>query len=46
MEGVFENKPFFYSIVGSSCAVIALVTRIMPELNETFEVVPIPNEVA
>jgi len=44
MESITENKPFFYSIVMSSFAVIGLVTRSFPEFNEQFEIVPIPYE--
>lgn len=45
MESISENRPFFYSIVVSCSAVVALVTRFLPDLCEQFEVVPIPYEV-
>lgn len=45
MESISENRPFFYSIVVSCCAVVALITRLVPDLCEQFEVVPIPYEV-
>jgi cation-transporting ATPase 13A1 len=44
MESITENKPFFYSIMMSSFAVIGLVTRSFPEFNDQFEIVPIPYE--
>lgn len=45
MESISENRPFFYSIIVSCSAVVALVTRCLPDLCEQFEVVPIPYEV-
>jgi hypothetical protein len=45
MESITENKPFFYSIMVASSAVVALVTRFMPDLCDQFEVVPFPYEV-
>jgi len=43
MVSITENKPFFYSIVMAGFAVIGLVTRAVPDFNEQFEIVPIPE---
>jgi len=45
MESITENKSFFYSILVASGAVICLISRVIPEFNEQFEIVPIPAEV-
>lgn len=44
MESITENKPFFYSLLVSSTAVIVMVTRVFPDFNEQFEIVPIPQK--
>jgi len=44
MQSITENRPFFYSILVASSAVIALVTRCLPDLADQFEVVPFPAE--
>jgi len=44
MESVTENKPFFYSILMATGAVVCLISRVIPDFNEQFEIVPIPAE--
>jgi len=44
MESISENRPFFYSIIVAGSAVVALVTRMLPDLCDQFEVVPFPYE--
>lgn len=46
MQSITENRAFFYSILGASGVVVLLVTRIAPDLCDTFEVVPFPPEVS
>jgi len=46
MEGLFKNKPMLYSISVSGSAVIALASGLMPEANEYFELVQLPDEVS
>lgn len=45
MESISQNRPFFYSTIFAGTAVVILTLGAMPELNEQFEIVPIPAEV-
>ncbi|WAR31484.1 AT131-like protein [Mya arenaria] len=44
MESLFNNKPMMYSISISGGAIIALASGLMPEMNEYFELVQLPDE--
>lgn len=46
MESLFNNKPMLYSISVSGSAIIALASGLMPEANEYFELVQLPDNVS
>ena len=46
MESLKENKPLLYSIIFSASAAVVLACRLMPELNEQFQIVDFPADVS
>ncbi|KAE9554755.1 hypothetical protein FO519_002016 [Halicephalobus sp. NKZ332] len=44
MEGLTENKPMLYSVMGSALGVFALAANLMPELNEQIQLVQLPDD--
>lgn len=45
MESLFENKPMLYSVIGSGIGVFLLACNAMPEVNEKFQLVELPEDV-
>lgn len=39
-----ENKPFYYALLGGACFFWVLTAEILPELNESLQLVPVPPE--
>lgn len=46
MESLIENKPMLYSVIGSGFGVFLLAANVMPEMNEKFQLVELPDEVS
>lgn len=46
MESLFNNKPMLYSVTISGSAIVALASGLMPEANEYFELVQLPDDVS
>ena len=44
MEGLYENKPLFYSISISIISLLILLLGLMPDVSQQFEIVPFPPE--
>jgi hypothetical protein len=45
MSSITENRPFLYSVLMASGAVLTLITRFIPDICDQFEVVPFPYDV-
>nr|CAG4643700.1 EOG090X00J5 [Lepidurus arcticus] len=45
MESLIENKALFYSLIGTSAAILALALGIVPEFAAEFSIVEFPLEV-
>ena len=46
MESLFENKALLYSLVGSTVAILALASGLIPETANEFEIVDFPSDVS
>lgn len=46
MEGLTENKPLLYSLIFSGTAIVALASGTLPDVNNHFELVTLPDEVS
>uniref|UniRef100_A0A7E4UZ81 Cation-transporting ATPase n=1 Tax=Panagrellus redivivus TaxID=6233 RepID=A0A7E4UZ81_PANRE len=44
MESLWENTPMLYSVIGSGLGVFALAANLMPEINDKFQLVELPDE--
>uniref|UniRef100_A0AC34FDM7 Manganese-transporting ATPase 13A1 n=1 Tax=Panagrolaimus sp. ES5 TaxID=591445 RepID=A0AC34FDM7_9BILA len=44
MESLFENKPMLYSVIGSGIGVFLLACNAMPEVNQMFQLVELPED--
>eukprot|EP01128_Nolandella_sp_AFSM9_P011830 TRINITY_DN8745_c0_g1_i1.p1 TRINITY_DN8745_c0_g1~~TRINITY_DN8745_c0_g1_i1.p1 ORF type:complete len:1205 (+),score=292.26 TRINITY_DN8745_c0_g1_i1:68-3616(+) len=44
MQSMKENKGLYYSLLGCFAIVVVTATEILPDFNETFELVPYPSE--
>jgi len=44
MESLFENKALLYALMVPSLVVVCLVKNMVPDLTETLELVPFPDE--
>ncbi|XP_064615938.1 endoplasmic reticulum transmembrane helix translocase-like [Liolophura sinensis] len=44
MEGLTENKPLLFSLIFSVSAIVALASGVVPDVNNHFELVTLPEE--
>lgn len=44
MEGLFENRALFYSLVGSAAVILALASGFIPDTAHEFEIVDFPSD--
>jgi hypothetical protein len=46
MESLRENRLLMYSILASSAVVVCLATGIIPDFQNTFEIIDFPDDVS
>jgi hypothetical protein len=46
MESLRENRLLMYSIMASSFVVVILATGIIPDFQNTFEIIDFPDDVS